>query len=128
MAGEAHNEGWHQRMVIKWTQQESIRRKWPELKLLYHVPNERRCTQQQGRLLKLEGVKSGVPDLALPVPKGQYHGLYIEMKTLTGHTRPEQEWWLAELNYQGYYCKVCHGWESAVRALEWYMQLQGGDL
>lgn len=35
------NESQHQRMLIKWTQQAHIRRKYPVLKLLYHIPNER---------------------------------------------------------------------------------------
>ena len=49
-------EAQHQINVIKWTQQPGIRRKYPELKLLYHIPNERKCSQIQGRQLKLQGV------------------------------------------------------------------------
>ena len=73
-------EAQHQINVIKWTQQPGIRRKYPELKLLYHIPNERKCSQIQGRQLKLQGVKSGVPDLHLPVARGEYLSLYIELK------------------------------------------------
>ena len=35
MASEAQ----HQAYVIKWSQQPSIRRQWPELALLHHIPN-----------------------------------------------------------------------------------------
>ena len=73
--------------------------------------------------LKQQGVKSGVPDLCLPVPRGQYHGLYIEMKTESGHTSDEQEWWGERLQAQGYVWRVCHGWQAAVAVLEWYLQL-----
>ena len=120
-------ENQHQMAVIKWGQQASIRQKWPELKLLFHIPNERYCTPQQGKLLKLMGVRSGVPDLCLPVPHGQYHGLWIEMKTEGGKTTTEQDWWGEQLMAQGFAWEVCHGWESAVRVLEWYLSLPTGD-
>ena len=35
MASEAQ----HQAYVIKWSQQPSIRRQWPELALLHYIPN-----------------------------------------------------------------------------------------
>ena len=73
--------------------------------------------------LKQQGVKSGVPDLCLPVPRGRYHGLYIEMKTESGHTTAVQEWWGERLQAQGYAWRVCHGWQAAVALLEWYLQL-----
>lgn len=114
-------EAQHQQYVIKWTQQASVRKKFPELKLLYHIPNERKCSAVAGRLLKLQGVKSGVPDLHLPVSRGKYHSLYIEMKTEKGDTSDNQEWWIDELSKQGNRCEVCHGWEEAVRVLEEYL-------
>lgn len=113
----------HQQTVIKWSQQASIRQKWPELKLLFHIGNERFCTPAQGSQLKRAGIKKGVPDLDLPVPRGKYHGLRIEMKDEDGRTTPDQDWWLGELREQGYFCEVCHGWQSATRVLEWYLNL-----
>ena len=74
-------------------------------------------------MLKLMGGRAGVPDLCLPVPRGKYHGLYIELKTVTGRATAEQEWWGDRLLEQGYFWEVCHGWESAVRVLEWYLEL-----
>lgn len=113
----------HQQCVIKWGQQPEMRAKWPELAMLYHIPNERYCTPVQGKQLKRAGVRSGVPDLCLPVPRGQYHGLYIEMKTEAGRTSDVQDWWGERLLAQGYFWEVCHGWSSAVRVLEWYLSL-----
>lgn len=98
MASEAQ----HQAYVIKWSQQPSIRRQWPELALLHHIPNGGTRDAVEAKHLKQQGVKSGVPDLCLPVPRGQYHGLYIEMKTESGHTSDEQEWWGERLQAQGY--------------------------
>lgn len=120
------SENQHQMAVIKWSQQASIRQKWPELKLLFHIPNERKCTPLQGKNLQRMGVKRGVPDLCLPVPRGRYHGLYIEMKTETGRVSDDQEWWGEQLSAEGYFWEVCHGWESAARVLEWYLSLSAG--
>ena len=76
----------------------------------------------EGKHLKRQGVKRGVPDLCLPVPRGIYHGLYMEMKTETGKTSPEQDWWLTELAREGYAALICHGWENAKGALIWYLE------
>ena len=70
----ARNEDREQMALINWTQQASIRKAYPELKLLYHIPNERHCDPREGKRLTLMGVKSGVPDLAFPVPSGESHG------------------------------------------------------
>ena len=29
---------------------------------------------------------------------------------------------------EGNFCEVCHGWESAVRVLEWYLGLEEGGM
>lgn len=114
-------EAQHQIQLIKWSQQPHIRCKYPELKLMYHIPNERKCSQVQGRMLKMQGVRSGVPDLHLPVARKGFHGLYIEMKTETGKTSDNQDWWIYELQKQGYCCAVCHGWQDAAGVLEGYL-------
>lgn len=122
-ASKGPSENQHQMALIKWGQQASIRSKWPGLKLLFHIPNERHCTPQQGRMLKLMGVRPGVPDLFLPVPRGSYHGLWIEMKTLDGKPTGDQKWWGSQLRDQGYAWATCNGWERAVNVLEWYLSL-----
>ena len=109
------NEHQHQVNVINWSM--IHRAEYPDLKLLHAVPNGGNRNEIEAKHLKDEGVKPGVPDLFLPVSRGKYHGLMIEMKTDTGRTSDEQNWWIFELNRQGYFCKVCHGWESAVRVI-----------
>lgn len=107
--------------VIKWSQQPTVRKAYPCLKMLYHIPNERQCTPQQGRLLKMLGVKPGVPDLCLPVPCGKFHGLYIELKTENGKPSPAQEWWRAELRAEGYAAAICYGFDAAVTTIVRYL-------
>ncbi len=95
--------------------------KYPELKLLFHVPNGGyRSTATAGRM-KAEGVKAGVPDLFLPVARQGYHGLFIEMKA--GRNKPTvyQTQWLENLSVQGYLAVVCYGWEEAAKVLTEYL-------
>ena len=56
--------------------------KYPELALLYAIPNGGNRNIVTATKLKAEGVKAGVPDLCLPVPRGGYHGMYLEMKKI----------------------------------------------
>lgn len=116
------SENWEQQQVIKWSQQPSIRQQYPELALLYHIPNERE-DKIQTAILKAMGVKKGVPDLHLPVASGDYHGLYIEMKALDGKPEAEQLWWIEHLKANGYACAVCYGWQQATEVLLWYLNI-----
>ena len=119
------SEARHQQAVLKWSRQSALRARWPELALLHHIKNETRGGAAQVAVDKAMGVKKGVPDLCLPVARGGYHGLYIEMKSETGRTSPSPDWWGEQLKKQGYCWEVCRGWQSAVKALEWYLNLSG---
>ena len=94
---------------------------YPELELIYHIPNEGKRSNYQGTKLKREGLKKGVPDLCLPVPRKNYHGLYIEMKYGNGRTSKEQKEWIKKLNEQGYKAVVCNGFEEARNTIEEYL-------
>lgn len=109
--------------LIKWTQQPSVRKIYPELALLFHIPNER-PDKVQAAILKKLGVKRGVPDLFLPVPSRKFHGLFIEMKNSKGRTSDSQLWWGEHLAANGYVFDVCHGWQEAVEVLTWYLNLR----
>ncbi len=117
----ARNEDREQQTLVKWSQQASIRREFPELKLLFHIPNERNCDPREGKRLKLMGVKSGVPDLFLPVSRGIYHGLFIELKAANGKPSENQLWWFRELNNQSYFSAVCYGWLQASELITGYL-------
>lgn len=72
---------------------------------------------------RAEGVKSGVPDICLPVARGGYHGLFIELKRQHGNTATKnQNTWLADLREQGYATAVAYGWEQAAKIITDYME------
>ena len=96
--------------------------KYPELNLLYHVPNGGSRHKAEAGRLRAEGVKAGVPDLCLPVARGQYHGLYIELKRQRGgRTSDHQSEWLDALSAQGYKAALCYGWEQAAGTIIEYL-------
>jgi len=116
---EPKTENWEQRQLIQWA------RSIPELQYLFHIPNE--AVGGKGWIIRNRqlGVKSGIPDLFLPIPARGYHGLFIEMKTKTGgRLSHEQKLWIDALNTFGYRAVVCHGWEEARIELEAYLNLK----
>ena len=62
-----------------------------------------------------QGMKKGVADLFLPVKKGVFSGLYIEMKSEKGRTSIEQSKFLKAVSDNGYSAFVCY---SAVEAID----------
>lgn len=96
---------------------------FPDLSLLYHIPNGGARSKATAGRLKAEGVRAGVPDLCLPVPRGAHHGLYIELKRRHGSkVSPAQREWLDRLSAQGYDTAVCYGWEDAASTIMAYLR------
>ena len=92
---------------------------------MYHVPNEGKRSKSAGARMKQEGLKPGVPDVCLPVPRGGFHGLYVEMKVGKNKPTDNQREWLAGLKEQGYATAVCYGWEAASKVILKYLNLGG---
>lgn len=116
------SEDTEQIAVIQWANWNST--KWPELELLHHCPNGGSRNKAEAAKLKQMGVVPGMPDLDLPVEKGAYHGLCIEMKYDRGTLQENQKRKLRLLAEQGRYCAVCYGAEEAVKVLEEYLKLR----
>ena len=117
------SEDEEQMAVIDWA--ERMTPIYPALKLLHHIPNGGKRSKAEAGRFRAMGVKSGVPDLFLPVPRGKFHGLWIEMKrTKDGKLSENQKWWLKALNSLGYSAQVAYGAEQAIRQLEEYLNLK----
>lgn len=111
-----------QTVVMHWAAMMAGR--WPELGLLFHIPNGGKRLKTEAARFRAAGVRSGVPDLFLPCGRGGYHGLWIEMKAIGGRVSREQEQWRKDLLEQGYMCVVCYGATAAIETIEKYMQLK----
>ena len=87
----------------------------------HHFANERRCSVQQGRLLKRMGVKKGVSDFFLAVALGGFHGMWLELKTGKGKLTSEQFDFLERKRDRGYCARVAHGSDEAKEAILFYL-------
>lgn len=99
----------------------------PELALLYAIPNGGARHPAVAAKLKAEGVKAGVPDMFLPVPRRNYHGMFVEMKYGSNRPTPLQREWGRRLVSEGYIVATCHSWQEAARLLVWYLECEAGD-
>lgn len=113
--GGGSNEHEQQKALVRWAAMRVAL--YPELELLFSVPNGGKRDARTGAMLKAEGLKRGVPDLCLPVARQGWHGLFIELKWDAGKPKPEQVWWSDRLTEQGYLAVVCYGWAEAVNVL-----------
>jgi hypothetical protein len=105
-------------LYIQW----AYREKLP----VFAIPNGGLRNKTVAMRLKLEGTRSGVPDLFLPIAVPPYHGLFIEMKRVnTGKLSPNQRKWKKILEDEGYKVIVAYGAEAAIKATKQY--LIGGE-
>jgi hypothetical protein len=119
-----------QEALFKWAEwnQATI----PELCMLYAIPNGAKLPWRKNKggqryspeamKLKAEGLKSGVPDICLPIARASFHGLYIELKFGDNTTSPQQKKWIDLLRAQGYFAVVAVGWEQAARTILSYLK------
>ncbi|WP_234733425.1 VRR-NUC domain-containing protein [Tellurirhabdus bombi] len=96
--------------------------------LLFAIPNGGHRNKVVAAKLKMEGVLPGVPDLQLALPRGRFHGLFIEMKVkyATGkknYSSPEQKKRVEELLEQGYQVVICYELNEFIVAINDYLNL-----
>ena len=110
-------------LVVDWAMVHQ--NEFPELKWLFHCPNGGKRNAFEAAKFKRLGVKPGVSDLFLPVPKGDYHGLFIEMKYGNNKLQPSQKEFLSDMAKQNYFVVTCYSGEKAVEIIKKYIQ---GDI
>ena len=114
-------ESYEQTTLFEWIEYNKIR--YPELGLCYAIPNGGSRNRIEAYNLKRQGVRPGVPDICLPVPRGGYGALYIELKRQQGgRVSEEQRAWIDALNRAGNKAVVCKGFEEAKKQIEEYLK------
>ena len=114
------NEHQHQVALFDWARMNEG--PYPELMLLYANPLGGKRPKRTAARMKAEGAKAGIPDVTLPVARGGYHGLYIEMKIAPNTPTESQKWWLDALAIEGYRTTICYSWEEARDVLVDYLE------
>jgi hypothetical protein len=56
------------------------------------------------------------------LPRGEYNGLYIELKVEKNKTSQSQDMWFQYLSQTGYKAVVCYGFEEAQKAISDYIK------
>lgn len=117
--------------LFKWAQMQAGA--LPELRLMFAIPNggarpgvkvgkDGKKFSVTAARMKAEGVKRGVPDICLPVARGGYHGLFLELKAGKNSTSVEQGDWLLKLRTQGYLAMVVKDdWQEAKTVISDYL-------
>ena len=103
----------HQAAIFAWAAQNYDR--YPQLKLMFAIPNGGYRNAATAGRLKAEGVKSGVSDIFLPWPRrhDNYCGLFLELKIGSNKPTAEQLKFIADMTSNGYRAVWCIGWEQA---------------
>ena len=127
------SEHTEQEAVFIWASM--MEAQYPELRLLYAIPNGAKLPRRknksgqwyspEGVKLKAEGMRPGMPDMALAVPRQGWHGLFIEMKNgYKNKPKPHQVSLLDALSGQGYLATVCHSTAEAIETISDYLEIK----
>ena len=97
----------------------------PELCCMFAIPNGGHRHPAVAAQLKAEGVRAGVPDICLPIARGRFHSLWIEMKRKPNTTTDAQRQWLDTLHQQGHCAVVCWSAAEAQQTIMAYLGQEG---
>lgn len=102
--------------LMKWARQHPICNQY-----LIHIANERRCSLQQGAILKAMGVKRGVSDLFLAYPTKRYAGFWLELKAPGKKPTESQLEWFSRMEKVGFCCAWFDDWDKAKNSILEYL-------
>lgn len=118
-SGTEHGE---QAALFCWATQQMKIAGFEGLDWMFAVPNGGARDRVTAGMLKAEGVKPGISDIVLPVARGGYFGLMLEMKRKNGGViSPNQVAFRAHCVREGYAHVLAHGWEQARNGILIYM-------
>src|SRR5215471_3443928 len=100
MLARSGTEAAHQTALFAWAALST--HQWPELEYMFAVPNGGTRNKVEAGFLKAQGVRSGVPDICLPVARWGKHGLWIELKVGRNTPTEKQVQWHEALSRFGY--------------------------
>ena len=92
-------------------------------KLLFAVPNGGSRNKLEAINLKRQGVKSGVADVLLLIPKGGFASLCLEFKTKTGKQSDEQKEFQKQAEKCGSKYVIVRSVKEAIEKVREYLKL-----
>lgn len=88
---------------------------------MFAIPNGGKRDKITAANLKAEGVKAGTSDIFLPVARGRWHGLFIELKIGKNKPTPAQFEFMLEMQKANYGACWTVGWKETVKVIESYL-------
>ena len=93
----------------------------PRYKMIMHVPNQGSAGfggMLRSKKMKAMGARKGWFDIFVCLPKGPFHGLFIELKALKGRPSKEQIDWQKMYEQHGYCAVFCYGGREALEKIQ----------
>lgn len=113
-----------QSAVFKWARLPCVQAQYPGLNLLEGSMNGVKLTATQAAKAKAAGMLRGAHDIRLPVPRGGFTGLSVELKAGKNKPTDEQIAYGEALIEQGWKVLYCwDNWEEVKDEIERYMRL-----
>lgn len=108
-----------QSALFNWA--ELVQGVYPALRLLRGSMNGVHLTPAQAGKAKAAGMKKGEHDVTLPVPRGGYTGLSIELKYGKNKPTSDQLEYGDMLKSEGWYVAYCWEWTDAADLIKRYL-------
>jgi hypothetical protein len=102
-----------QAALFTWARLPTIVKAYPGIDLLEGSMNGVRLTKAQAGKAKAAGMLKGSHDVKLPIARGPYRGLSIEMKFGKNTLTDEQKWYGQRLRNEGWRVEACWDWVAA---------------
>jgi hypothetical protein len=116
------SEHLHQASLFVWARHPLVRKKYPDLDLLFATLNGVHLGKAQAGKAKAAGLLAGVYDVFLPVRRSEYVGLIVEMKFDKGRLSDEQKWFGARMQENGWIAATCWSWTDARDVIVQYLE------
>lgn len=117
-----YEEASHQIALFDWANLKKVPEGGFLRDYMYAIPNGAKRTPAQGSILKRQGLSAGWPDLCIALPRGRYHGMYLELKRVSRYSvTKEQKVVIDRLNRIGYCARVSNTIDKSIEMIEEYL-------
>lgn len=123
-AKRVDHEHQEQAALFKWARNPAVLTKYPELSLMSCSLNGVKLSAAQAGKAKAAGMLKGEHDIRLPVARGGFIGLSIEMKLGKNKPTDEQIKYGKRLAAEGWLVRYCWSWTDAKAEIEAYLAMK----
>ncbi|QOQ37827.1 hypothetical protein KMC46_gp58 [Ralstonia phage Gamede] len=109
--------------LFEWARIPAVVAQYPGIDLLEGSMNGVKLSKAQAGKAKAAGMLKGAHDVRLPVARGGYIGLSVEMKAGKNKPTTEQLWYGERLEAEGHCVRYAWTWPEAKDAIVEYLSL-----